>query len=135
MRQELCVYEINIRELEDIGADVSELLCHLISMKRANFDVNEALTLMRIATTNPYDLRGSPILNLSDFRRALERERNLKRAYEDRKHYPHLRGGRRNQVATYANIAKTEGKETALRWARRVLSPRSMFRLKKLLHD
>ena len=135
MRRELWQYETAIRELEDMGVDISEILYALVSMKKGGLDVNEAVSLMHLATTSVSGITVYPLLEISDIERALQREQKLKLSYQDRKHYPHLRGGRKNLVAVYAEIARTEGKETALRWAARVMSPRSMFRLKKLLRD
>jgi len=133
MEQELWKYEGAIRELEGLGCDVSTVLWNLLAIQQNGLPSDKVTELVRCATAKNSLM---PSLNLPQLERALNREQKILWSYKEREAFPYLKGGRRNQVAIYADIAKTEGKETAIRWAIRAgLSPRSIFRLKSLINS
>ena len=72
-------------------------------------------------------------LTTQDILRGLRWAKSLKEQAPLRRGIPSMRGGRPNQVAIYAEVAKTKGIANAvLRATQAGLSLRSIYRLKKL---
>ncbi len=74
-------------------------------------------------------------LKTADILRAIQREQKLLTNYRDRKLYPHLRGGRPKRVQYFASLFNGKNREQVFRMAKKELSNRSLFRLKRVLND